>query len=516
MKGILHRICVAVICLATVAQMAACQKSPDSSLVVNKDLDKLIDEANTPDTDKVDINDITEQKYDTYVTTIKDDSLGVTVNVDAKVDIPTTDHLSIFRVEQQDFTQEFIDKVKTELLGDVPLYDGSILDTRTKKVIENEIAYLRTSMNQSEDEVLRAEYQTKIDKLQAEYESAPTDFEFSEYPHDGKLHTTAELYQKDSENESYIYQHNMNPGGEVLDVVTDGSDGTYSIMYVQNNDNTGNKLEFSKNKYGYYWQHGIMINTADFYVDENSSESVPDNYITNDLFVSGDTKYIEIPGDSTTISLEDAMKQADVFLDKIGLDNFTYYEGGLYSEYYDIEYAPDPIEEKCVTYRNYYILRYYRNIDGAFLTQSSGTKNDPGDGNGEAKRAWPGECIEIRINDSGIVGFNYNAPINVIETVVDNSALMSFDDIKDTFEKMMPVTKASKYYTKAYDVDRVRLSYSRISEADSFDTGLIVTVWDFSGFYENAEDNYTVGSGYGSLLAINAIDGSIIDPDLGY
>ena len=282
-KGILYRINALVICLAMLASLAACQKSPEESLVVNKDLDKLIDEAQKTDTEKVDINDIVEQKYETYVTTIKDDSLGVTVNVDAKVDIPTTEHLSIFRVEQQDFTQEFIDKVRTELLGDAPLYDGSILDTRTKKVIENEIAYLRTSMNQSEDEVLRAEYQSKIDKLQEEYESAPTDFVFSEYPHDGKLHKTADLYQKDSENESYIYQHEMNPDGEVLDVVTDGSDGTYSILYVQNNDDTGNKLEFSRNKYGYYWQHGIMINSTHFYVKESCNDTVPDNFITHNL-----------------------------------------------------------------------------------------------------------------------------------------------------------------------------------------------------------------------------------------
>ena len=52
----------------------------------------------------------------------------------------------------------------------------------------------------------------------------------------------------------------------------------------------------------------------------------------------------------------------------------------------------------------------------------------------------------------------------------------------------------------------------RISEADSYDTGLLVPVWDFQG---KVTDEY--GSEFaGSVMTINAIDGSIIDRSLGY
>ncbi len=57
------------------------------------------------------------------------------------------------------------------------------------------------------------------------------------------------------------------------------------------------------------------------------------------------------------------------------------------------------------------------------------------------------------------------------------------------------------------------LGYSRISEADSFDTGLLVPVWDFMGTVTNeayGEEEYR------SVLTINAVDGSIIDRALGY
>ena len=68
---------------------------------------------------------------------------------------------------------------------------------------------------------------------------------------------------------------------------------------------------------------------------------------------------------------------------------------------------------------------------------------------------------------------------------------------------------------KNIDVDNVVLRYARISEADNFDSGLLVPVWDFEG---------TIDDGYSwekeampeSVLTINAIDGTIIDHTLGY
>lgn len=132
------------------------------------------------------------------------------------------------------------------------------------------------------------------------------------------------------------------------------------------------------------------------------------------------------------------------------------------------------------------------------------------------KISWPGEYIKISVNDDGIIGFDYYSPVEITETVVENAAIKSFGDVKQTFEKMMIVTKAGKDTTKVYDIDRVRLSYSRISEVDSYDTGLIVPVWDFSGECEIACDGIILQKGKCEALAINAIDGSIIDPDLGY
>ena len=198
----------------------------------------------------------------------------------------------------------------------------------------------------------------------------------------------------------------------------------------------------------------------------------------------------------------------------VGLDStYQYYEGGLYSEVRDIRKG----EDVKAGYRKVYILRYMRYEEGAFVTFDATGKHEEGwNGDDYVKKDWPVECVEIRVNDSGIVGFDYNVPLEVTETVVDKANLKSFDEIKDTFEKMVMITNAKTDSELdsgvTVQINRVVLGYARISEADSYDTGLLVPVWDFEG---KVTDEY--GLEYaGSVMTINAIDGSIVDRSLGY
>ncbi len=506
MRNLIYRICSLALCFAMLASLAACQKSPDSSLVVNKDLDKLIAEATAEDTDKVDIKDIAEVEYDDYVTSFEDSDLGVKVNVNAKVDIPKTDHLSVFRVKQVEFTQEFIDKVRAELMGDALIYDGYALNIETKSDIEELIAYWRTEMNETDDETRREECQERIDELHKEYESAPAEVNLSDYPSDGKLQPSDDHTDPDSEG---------------VFVISDGSNGSFSSIRVSNSPKRSNQLAFEMNKIG----HVNTMTSADIEphigdIDEiladKSNKEEPENYTGYGVeWEDGSLpSYVQLKGESCTIAEDEAIKLADDFLNRIGLNEFSCYDRGIGNSQFYV-YQARPI----IIYRTHYTLTYYRNIDGVFLTQSSGTKNNMSTGNDAmlyGKISWPGECIKIYINDDGIIGFNYFSPVEITETVVENAAIKSFEDVRETFEKMMVVSKASEDTTRVYDIDRVRLSYSRISEADSYDTGLIVPVWDFSGDHEVAWEGMILFDGYATQLAINAIDGSIIDPDLGY
>ena len=132
-------------CFSMSVAMAGCQENPEESVVVNKDMDNLIEEATKEDDEGFDIEE-DAGKYNTYKTEITNEALGVHVMVDAKVDIPQTDKLSMYRVEQQPISHEMMDRIRDELMGDETLYKGEQLSGRLKSEIETEIAALREAI----------------------------------------------------------------------------------------------------------------------------------------------------------------------------------------------------------------------------------------------------------------------------------------------------------------------------------------------------------------------------------
>lgn len=111
----------AIICGIMVFSLAACQSNPETSIIKNKDMDKLIEEAQNPGEDDVSMDALVDQ-YNQYQASIKDEKLGVSVNVDAKVDIPKADKLSILRAEQAPISQEQLNAVRKALIGDAAFY----------------------------------------------------------------------------------------------------------------------------------------------------------------------------------------------------------------------------------------------------------------------------------------------------------------------------------------------------------------------------------------------------------
>lgn len=541
---------VLALCAALALSLAACQENPEGTIVAHKDMDKLISQAAASDPGKTGAEEVVAdaKKTEAYQTTLDNENLGVTAKVDASVEVPDVEKLSIYRVEQKAFDQEFIDKVRNELMGGRTLYEGRALDVRTKAQIEGEIQSLRqeaaeadAQMRQATDESGQpafseeeiqsnaATYQESIDSLQKEYESAAASLDLASYPFDGKLTPVAELASRYPGDSHYEWLSSLNESGDEYFGITDGADGAYQQLYAQNDADHSNKLVFRSSPKGYEHLGGVMAdptnldteyNARDMSVGKDSEvffqeKGLSGNILTNGFVLEPDMTFEPVFGDSVSLSQEEAEAQAQALLEKLGLTGFSLEQGGLYTEFIGLKGGWD---SASLPYGVYYILQYCRDIDGVRLTQSSGGKFAEGYGNDGQynKQMWPGEYIEFRINDSGIVGFDYLAPLQVTETVVDSATLMPFDQIKDTFEQMLPVTLASTDFQKVAQIDRVRLSYSRISEKDSFDTGLVVPVWSFEGKCEAYADGYFSHQESGTLLAVNAIDGSVIDADLGY
>ena len=506
--------------------LTGCADNPDSAIIKNKDFDNLIEEAeNTENTEEsVNMEQMTqdvEEKYDTYVTTISDDNLHINVNVDARVEIPSTDKLSIYRVKQADVSQDMLDKVRTTLAPDVKLYDGAILNIETKQDLEPQIQYCKDELVAIEDgtsdilpeniELAKEETLNVLAELEAKYENAPDSITFEGNGSDNMIKTVSELYSANPDSEYYMWQSQLtSEGDEVFYGISDGKNGEYISLYVQNNEDYGNVIRYTKNTIGHTFASSIYVGdtaSLELYKEDEENQVAQDNGMT----VNCTDK------ETLNVSIEDARTQADKLLKELGLNDFACSDEGKYNE------IPDCRSVSDLYYRPVYKFTYLRTVDNTMVSNEAGAKHfEEWSGDDYVKKDWPGETIVVMVNDTGIVGFYYNCPIEITETVVEKSQLKTFDEVKSTFEEMVIIshgvddlTKEEASYMKNIDIDNVVLRYARISEADNFDSGLLVPVWDFEG---------TIDDGYSwvketmpeSVLTINAIDGTIIDHTLGY
>ena len=172
-----------------------------------------------------------------------------------------------------------------------------------------------------------------------------------------------------------------------------------------------------------------------------------------------------------------------------------------------------------------YAIYYTRTINGVPITQ---TMADGGalEDMDSTMETWSYESLYFFVDKDGIESMYYSNPYTIGETKTENLNLLPFSEIMKTYEKMMVVTNADNMeYEKSrvYDIDRIVLGYARIYEPSTDPhTGLLVPVWDFFGS-RKVEGDYD-GNSYSditdypnwSFLTINAVDGSIIDRDLGY
>ena len=195
--------------------LAGCAENPDSDIIIHKDMEKLIDEAQQTDESKAEVVDFAQ--FDHYTAELENEALHVTVHADADVDIPQTDKLSVFRVKQHTFTNADIEPFRQAFFGDAQLYDGILMAQETKSDLEPQIANARARLDEvtalepktdseaRDRETMMQEHQRWLDALQERYENAP--FEASLVPTDGKLQNVAE---KLASGENQTYWNNKN------------------------------------------------------------------------------------------------------------------------------------------------------------------------------------------------------------------------------------------------------------------------------------------------------------------
>lgn len=503
-----------VICMILVLTLYGCSENPDSSIITNKDFDNLIDQAENAE-NYADMTAINEYAYESYKVSLSSDALHASVEVDAKMEVPSTDKMSVYRVRQADISQAFLDKVRTTLAPDVQLYDGSVLQIKTKSDIEAEvqgikmwIADIKNDSFLSEDgkQGYLDEYNDLIAELEKKYEKAPNEEPFKGNESDNALHSAEELFKNNPDSDYYSWMASLTGSGdEVFYGVNDGANGDYISLFVQNNTDYGNVIRFCKSRTGHVFNSAVSVDgtsSSAIWKDGEQSEFIRDN---------GEMPLSE--KETLTLSIGEGRAQADKLIADLGLTDFVCADQEKFNEY------PDMRNTTTREYRQIYKFTYLRSIDNTVVSNQAGVKiTDGWDGDTYVKKMWPGETVVVMVNDTGIVGFYYNCPIEITEVVVDNARMKSVDEIKSIFEEMVLIANGTSYEDEArhLNVDKVVLRYTRISEQDNFDTGLLVPVWAFidSKGIDPSRNGYSFREN--NIFTVNAVDGSIIDTALGY
>ncbi len=140
------------------------------------------------------------------------------------------------------------------------------------------------------------------------------------------------------------------------------------------------------------------------------------------------------------------------------------------------------------------------------------------DWSGMYMKGWPYENVSVIVGGDGrLLGFLWNGPKHKVTNVVSESApLLPYSEILQRFEQQARIALAVKdpYSSTEFEITCAQLGLFRIREKDNRESGLLVPVWYFLGrFIGGQRGDYGVDHPF---MIINAIDGSIIDPQKGY
>ena len=128
--------------------------------------------------------------------------------------------------------------------------------------------------------------------------------------------------------------------------------------------------------------------------------------------------------------------------------------------------------------------------------------------------------MSVTVDNVGIRSLAWASPIEISERIVENSSVMVFSDIQAIAEKMLFVTYDFQTHgvkSLKLNVSDIKLETLRVVEQGAKKSGLLIPVWNFYGTrHLEYEDGSKSSTNEMILLAVNAIDGSIIDLARGY
>lgn len=413
--------------------LAACQPTPESGIIVQKDSERMIEQA-ADESNGTQFEDLIVPESYTYEST---EAYGrLYINVDATIEAPDSEDMPIVQVSKGSFLQETVTGIFNYLFPDEKPY--SRITVQAKTDIEDILINMRKQLaddSYKDNDYTEEEYKALIADMEAQYEAAP-----EQTVSDG----TMQLSQK-------------NGGIYLLDVATD----TAELQVICPANTTSQETQDDT---------GGLDSCSINYRNNASPE-----YNTLGMTRTDGTDIPDDAKDSLTTSYDDAKEICDKFFDAAGMgDDFCVGASFIVDDrgtglsdgsFVDGKYVEGPKESAENYAYQFYYTRKIGDIPVAVNARDGGSS---GDG---FSIPWYYEYVCLTVDDDGIAQVYWTDPISIGETVEESATLKSFDEITQVFEAMINTTYEA--YVDTYydgqaqievDVDDIQLCLLRVRE----------------------------------------------------
>ena len=486
--------------------ITACEKQSDESLAAPKNMERL---ASAAAETAVEENSLEKQKEtipQTYRFEYENNDNTLAISVNAPVHTPEGAGLSTYQAVEGNISQELATNIYNYLFPDGKTYIFTGTD-RTKSVIQDDIEELEQWIEEVKaDDTLDDD--TKQDSIQ-DMQSIIANYE-QEYKNAPKQST-----KKKTAVDSTLQKNESPDSGQDYDsmLYCETENGSSLSIYSYPSTST-NYSGIYYNRLASYDKTGIRYSPAyQTAVTEENLETL-------------------LAQSSMNLSYDDARKTAESFLEAAGI-NPSLLQVSLMKGILPSDSGNKYLEQSSISleseYSAYHFV-YNRVLEQAEIacTKQTSYQTDSKNEN-PASLAWNSETIDIIISDNGIEEIKWLHPLTKIKQLSDNSKLLSFENASAIFEKTAPVIYQN-YLTQAkssdlkqvykLQVNSIKLSLLKIRDNEDEKSGFLVPAWIFYGTWEQKHDNSDKWKTYDEspyiLLAINALDGSVIGPMDGY
>lgn len=482
-----------------ISVLTGCQETPGSSIVKQKGAENIKEYASAEGS----IQEMV-QAPEKYQNKASYENGALVIDTDAEVILPEATSINTYKVSAQEAGQKLIDKITKIFFEGDKVYHAYSYNELTKDWYREEITRLK--QYKAEGNLDPYEYGTD--------ENGDLYFNIDEViaRDEADMANAPDEVQKEEVKPSFGLEWEDGKGEESQKVVdetefrgmVETGHGIYSYNIISGTVTKDLKVEIIKNR-----------------------EDLPD---PRKFSVWGEGRYLmDMEGeDAGTMSEEDIQELLDIsYEDAAQAAEEKIGQLGWDWEITDWDYAVYHHGEGNATKENTldtgYIFYFSRILDGVpvTFTDSFGGALEDMD---STVVPWSYERCEVIVGDDGIQQVELYNPYLVEEVQTENVKLMDFDSIAKIYEEMMEVSNANIIEVekqRTYHIKRIQLGYSRIYDPNVDNTtGILVPVWDFFGGFDSEMDGH-VSKNNGehskqSFLTINAIDGTVIDRELGY